>query len=69
MSKSVHVQRVHELPDDQRAAIAMHHDGTVIIYVREDDLTTAGAIALETILSQGRVEYHHHWGLPLALAM
>lgn len=69
MSESVHVQRVSELPDDQRAAIAFHHDGSVIIYMRKDDLTPAGAAALEGILTQGRTEYHHLWGLPLALAV
>lgn len=47
----------------------MHHDGSVVIYIREDDLTPAGAIALEAILAQGRVEYHHLWGLPVALVV
>ncbi len=69
MSKSVHVQRVSELPDDQSASIAFHPDGTVTIYMREEDLTPAGAVALEAILTQGRTECHYRWGLPLALAV
>lgn len=69
LSESVRVQRVSELPDKQSAAIAFHRDGTVIIYMREEDLTPAGAIALEAILAQGRVDYHKQWGLPLALAV
>lgn len=69
MTESVHVQRVHALPDEQNAAIAFHHDGTVIVYVQEDLLTPDGALALEAVLSQGRDEYHYQWGLPLVLAV
>jgi hypothetical protein len=60
---------VSELPNDQSAAIAFHHDGSVIVYMLEDEITAAGAVALEAILAQGRTEYHREWGLPLALAV
>lgn len=68
VSESVHVLRVSALPDNQESAIAFHHDGSVIIYLLEKDITPTGALALEGILSAGRVEYDQRWGHPLAIA-
>jgi hypothetical protein len=69
VTESVHVQRVPDLPNDESASIAFHHDGSVVIFMRDDLITAAGAAALEAILGQGRTEYHRQWGLPLAIAV
>jgi hypothetical protein len=68
VSDSVHVLRVAALPDNQEAAVAFNRDGSVIIYMREDHITDAGATALQSAMDCARDVYHRAWRLPAVLA-
>jgi hypothetical protein len=56
------------LPEGQEAAVAFDCDGSVIIYMREDHITAAGATALQGAMDRARDVYHRAWHLPTVLA-
>jgi hypothetical protein len=68
VTDSVHVIRVSALPDDQEAAVVCEPEGPVLIYMREEDITAAGALALQSAMDSARDAYHRAWELPAVLA-
>lgn len=67
VTDSVHVLRVSALPNNQEAVVGFDRDGEVIIYMREDHITEAGATALESAIDCARDAYHRAWKLPAIL--
>lgn len=68
MTDSVHVLRLPALPDNEKVAVAVNPEGSVTIYMREDDITATAATALQSAMDCARDAYHRAWNLPTVLA-